>query len=142
MIVLDTNVVSALMRKDPDGAVIAWIDAQPAESMWITSVTVFELHLGVNLLAAGRRRRNIEAALARVLEDDLQNRILDFDSIAAICAARIASERQRMGRPVDFRDTQIAGIAVARRASLATRNVRHFEDLVDLTIVDPWSDRR
>lgn len=138
MIVLDTNVLSALMRKEPEPAVVRWLDNQPSESIWITSITLFEARFGLELLPKGRRRQSLERALAQLLEEDLENRILDFDTAAAAEAAMLAAQRQRSGRPVDMRDTQIAGIALARRATLATRNVRHFEDL-KITVVDPWS---
>lgn len=137
MIILDTNVLSALMQKDPAAAVVAWVDRQPAESVWITSITLFESRLGLALLPAGRRRQTLQEAFARLLEEDLENRVLDFDSAAATEAAALAAERRRTGRPVDMRDTQIAGIALARRATLATRNVRHFADL-KVPVVDPW----
>jgi hypothetical protein len=140
MIVLDTTVLSALMREVPDAPVVAWLDRQPAESVWITSITLFESRLGLALLPGGRRRRTLEAAFDRLLEEDLENRVLDFDAAAATEAATLAAARQRSGRPVDVRDTQIAGIALARRATLATRNVRHFADL-RLPVVDPWSTR-
>ena len=138
MIILDTNVLSALMRTLPDARVVAWLDHQPAESVWITSITLFEARLGLALLPSGRRRRTLEAAFARLLQEDLENRVLDFDSAAATEAASLAAARQKTGRPVDLRDTQIAGIALARRATLATRNVRHFGDL-KISIVDPWA---
>ena len=137
MIILDTNVLSALMRTAPEAPVVAWLDRQPAESVWITSITLFEACLGLALLPAGRRRQTLEAAFARLLKEDLENRVLDFDSAAATEAASLAAERQKAGRPVDMRDTQIAGIALARRAMLATRNVRHFRDL-NVPVVDPW----
>jgi predicted nucleic acid-binding protein len=139
VIILDTNVLSALMRKTPEALVVAWLDRQPAESVWITSITLFEARLGLGLLPAGRRRQTMEAAFSRLLKEDLENRVLDFDSAAAAEAASLAAERQKAGRPVDMRDTQIAGIALARRATLATRNVRHFADL-KIPIVDPWAD--
>jgi toxin FitB len=138
MIILDTNVLSALMRTVPDAHVVAWLDRQPAESVWMTSITLFEAYLGLALLPSGRRRRTLEAAFARLLQEDLENRVLDFDSAAATEAASLAAARQKNGRPVDLRDTQIAGIALARRATLATRNVRHFLDL-RILIVDPWA---
>ena len=138
MIILDTNVLSVLMRKVPEGAVVAWLDRQPAESVWITSITLFETRLGLALLPSGRRRQTLEAAFTRLLIEDLENRILDFDAAAATEAASLAAARQKNGRPVDMRDTQIAGIALARRATLATRNVRHFADL-NILIVDPWA---
>ena len=137
MIILDTNVLSALMRTKPEAAVVAWLDRQPAESVWITSITLFEARLGLALLPSGRRRQTLEAAFARLLLEDLESRVLDFDSAAAIEAAVLASERQKNGRSVDMRDTQIAGIALARRATIATQNIRHFADL-KISIVNPW----
>ena len=138
MIILDTNVLSALMRKAPEAQVVAWLDSQPAESVWITSITLFESRLGLALLPKGRRRQALDAAFDRLLKEDLENRVLDFDSAAAAEAASLAAERQKAGRTVDMRDTQIAGIALARHAALATRNVRHFQDL-KVPVVDPWA---
>ena len=137
MIVLDTNVLSALMRQEPEAPVVAWLDRQPAESIWITSITLFEARLGLALLPKGRRRNSLEAAFSQLLQEDLEKRVLDFDSAAATAAASLAAEWQRAGRPVDMRDTQIAGIALARRATLATRNLRHFQDL-NVPVVNPW----
>lgn len=137
MIVLDTDVLSELMRRTPEARVVDWLDRQPADSIWISSVTLFEIRLGLARLPSGRRRQALEASFARLVDEDLQNRILDFDRAAAVEAAMLAAERQRAGRPVDLRDTQIAGIALARRATLAMRNLRHFQDL-DVPVVDPW----
>jgi predicted nucleic acid-binding protein len=138
VILLDTNVVSALMHRDPDPIVVAWLDGVPAESVWTTSITVFEVRFGLELLAAGRRRRALEAAFAKALEEDFENRVLSFDAPAAQFAAHIAAQQRRSGRLVEIRDVQIAGIAAARKATLATRNLRHFDGL-DLKLVDPWS---
>ncbi len=138
MILLDTNVLSALMQTRPDRTVVAWLDSQAPESIWTTSVTVFELRCGIELLPASRRRRALEAAFDVMLRDDLGGRIAVFDSEAAEEAAKLAARRQRRGRPVDLRDTQIAGIALARRAALATRNPRHFDGL-DVSVVSPWA---
>ncbi|MBA2260706.1 MAG: type II toxin-antitoxin system VapC family toxin [Acidobacteria bacterium] len=138
MIILDTNVLSALMRSVPEQPVVTWLDRQPADSMWTTSITLFEIRFGLALLPGGRRRRTLQASFDAVLKEDLDNRILDFDDAAAAEAALLAAERQTAGRVVDLRDTQIAGIALARRATLATRNVRHFEGLGAL-LVDPWA---
>ncbi len=138
MIVLDTNVLSALMRTEPEAKVVAWLDRQPTESIWITSVTLFETRLGLALLPSGRRRRALESAFSRLLDEDLENRVLDFDAAAATESASLAAARQKIGRPVDVRDTLIAGIVLARRATLATRNRRHFADL-KVPVVDPWS---
>lgn len=125
------------MREVPDVSVVGWLDRQPAESIWITSITVFEARLGIALLPKGKRQRALETAFNRLLEDDLESRVLDFDRFAATEAAALAAARQKTGRPVDMRDTQIAGIALARRAVLATRNVRHFADL-KIRVIDPW----
>ncbi len=137
MIVLDTNVLSALMQEQPEATVIAWLDRQPAESIWTTSITVFESRLGLALLPKGRRRQRLEASFDRLLEEDLEHRVLAFDTFAAVETARLAAQRQIAGRPVDMRDTQIAGIALARRATVATRNHRHFDGLA-VPVVNPW----
>ena len=139
MIILDTNVLAALMRDRPEAAVVQWLDHQPAESVWITSITLSEVRLGIALLPKGRRQRNLETALDRLVAVDLDNRVLDFDSAAATEAATLAAARQKAGRPVDLRDTQIAGIALARRGALATRNVKHFQGL-KVSVIDPWGD--
>jgi predicted nucleic acid-binding protein len=99
---------------------------------------LFETRFGLALLPSGRRRQALESAFAHLLKEDLENRILDFDSAAATAATSLAATRQKSGRSVDLRDTQIAGIALARHATLATRNVRHFSDL-KISIVDPWT---
>lgn len=137
MIVLDTNVLSALMRTNPEPVVVEWLDRQPADSVWLTSITVFEARFGLALLPKGSRRSRLERAFDRVLTDDLSSRVLTFDELAAVTAAQLAAERQRAGRSVDLRDTLIAGIAQSRRATIATRNTRHFEGL-DVPVVNPW----
>jgi hypothetical protein len=138
VILLDTNVVSALMRRDPEPVVVTWLDEQPAESIWTTSVTVFEVQTGLELLQPSRRRQQLEDAFAQLLADELQGRVQSFDQPAALAAGRIAAERQRAGRTLEIRDVQIAGITAVRKATLATRNVRHFESL-GIDLVNPWS---
>lgn len=137
MIVLDTNVLSALMRRTPERQVVAWLDRQAPESVWITSITLFEARYGLALLPKGRRRQSLEVAFEQMMAEDLKGRVLDFDRPAAEAAADLAAERQRNGKPVDMRDTQIAGIVLARQARLATRNVRHFLDL-SVEVMNPW----
>lgn len=137
MIILDTNILSALMRAAPERVVVAWLDQQPADSVWITSVTLFEVRLGLALLTAGKRRRALENAFERLLHEELEGRVLDFDTAAAAEAAALAAGRQKAGRTTDMRDTCIAGIAIARRGTLATRNARHFKDL-KVPVVDPY----
>lgn len=138
MIILDTNVVSALMRTEPDPVVVAWLDGLPSESIWTTSVTVFEIRLGLEILEPGRRRRHLEEAFTKAIEEDFEGRVLPLDQSAAEAAGRIAAERRRAGRTVEIRDVQIAGIVHARKATLATRNRRHFEGC-GLVLIDPWS---
>lgn len=138
MILLDTNVLSALMQREPERRIVRWLDGLPPESVWTTSVTVFEVRLGLEILATGRRRRRLEAAFTRALEDDFEDRVAVFDRPAAEAAGRLAAQRRQAGRPVEIRDVQIAGIAEARKATLATRNLKHFEGL-GLDLIDPWS---
>lgn len=138
MIVLDTNVLSAAMRRDIDPTVIDWLDAQPPLSVWTTSVNVFEIRLGIEILPTGRKRRMLEEAFSRAITEDFGDRILPFDRLAADAAALIASSQRKAGRIVEIRDVQIAGIAAARKATLATRNVRHFEG-AGIHLINPWS---
>ena len=138
MILLDTNVISALMRSAPEPAVVAWLDSQPPESIWLTSITVFEVRFGLEILASGRRRRSLEEAFDKALQEDFEGRVIPFDEIAAHWAGRIAAKQRRLGRGIEIRDVQIAGIATARKAAIATRNIRHFAGL-GLELIDPWS---
>jgi predicted nucleic acid-binding protein len=117
--------------------VVEWLDRQPADSVWLTSITVFEARFGLALLPKERRRNGLERAFDRALTEDLSSRVLTLDEMAAVAAAQIAADRQRADRIVVLRDTLIAGIAQARRATIATRNTRHFEGL-DVPVVDPW----
>ncbi len=136
MIILDTNVLSALMRDEPDPAVVTWLDAQPTESIWTTAITVFEVRTGLALLDPSRRRQRLESAFEQLLAGDLDGRVLAFDTAAA--SGTLVAQRQRAGRSMEIRDAQIAGISIARKATLATRNVRHFKDL-GVRLVDPWA---
>lgn len=138
MILLDTNVLSALMRREADPVVIAWLDAQPPESVWTTTITVFEIRFGLEILTKGRKRRALEEAFAKALEEDFDGRVLPFDQTAANAAARIAARQRDAGRPVEIRDVQIAGIVMARKATLATRNTRHFEG-TGISLIAPWA---
>jgi len=138
MILLDTCVISALMRPQDNRPVVAWLDRQSSVSIWTTAVTVLEIRFGLLTMPEGRRRSKFEQAFDELLQQDLEGRIAAFDLAAAEAAATLAAERQRKGRPIDVRDTQIAGVALARRAAIATRNAKHFDDL-SIPIVDPWA---
>jgi predicted nucleic acid-binding protein len=137
VIVLDTNVISVFMKPEADAQAASWLDTQPRESLWTTAVTVFEIRQGLEILALSRRRQSLEDAFTRALEEAFVGRILPFDEAAAQAAGRLGAERRRIGRSVEVRDLQIAGIAVARKAKLATRNTRHFEGL-GVELIDPW----
>ena len=136
MIVLDTNVLSALMQSTPDPGITAWLDELPIADVWTTTIALFEIRFGIEILADGRRRRAIDRAFGSALRDDLEGRVLPFDERAASLAASFAASRRRAGRPVEMRDMQIAGIVAARRAKLATRNGRDFADL-GLKLIEP-----
>ena len=138
MIVLDTNAVSGPMRVDTDAAVVARLDGQPTESVWTTSVRVFEVRHGIVALAPGRRRRALERAFDEVLDRVPSGRVLDFDRAAAFETARIAIDMKARGHGIDVRDLQIAATASARRATLVTRNARHFVE-TGIALVDPWT---
>jgi hypothetical protein len=106
--------------------------------MWTTSISVYELRFGIELLAVGRRRQLLEEALTKALEEDFDGRVIPFDVAAADAAGRIGATRRQLGRTIEVRDVQIAGIAIAREAKLATRNIRHFEDL-GIDLINPWA---
>jgi toxin FitB len=137
VILLDTNVVSELMRPAPAPEVENWLGAQPAAFLFISAVTEAELRFGVALLPAGARRERLAEAMEDMLAADFAGRILPFDSAAASSYARIASDRRRAGRPIGQFDTQIAAIARARNAALATRNVGDF-DGCGIRLINPW----
>lgn len=138
MIVLDTGVISALMRPHRSVEIRSWLDRQPPETLWTTTVSVYEILAGLGMLPEGRRRRMLEDALTVNIDGALGGRILPFDLEAAKHAAAILAQRLRRGISKETRDTQIAGIVAARNAVFATRNVKDFDDL-DIGLVDPWA---
>jgi hypothetical protein len=137
MMLVDTNVLSAIMRTAVEPAVERWFDAQSPESVWTTTITVLEIRFGLALLAPGRRRDRLHDAFDIAIDDILGGRVLPFDRTAAETAAALAAKQRQIGRPVEIRDVEIAGIAAAHKATLATRNTRHFENL-GIVLVDPW----
>jgi predicted nucleic acid-binding protein len=137
MIVLDTNVLSALMTPKLNPEPVAWLDRQPAAFIWTTAVSIFESRAGIRLLPAGKRRDGLDTALDALVSQILADRILPFDHAAAEAAATIAGSRIRKGINIGARDTQIAGIVVSRGASLATRNLKDFGDL-KIGLLNPW----
>lgn len=138
MIVLDTNVISELMRQQPAVAVTDWINRQPPDSVWTTTVSVFEVFFGIEVHPDGKRQQALRSAFEQALRDVFRNRILSFDFAAAAEAARIARRRKQAGQPSEIRDLQIAGIAAANNATLATRNTTDFDES-GAVAVNPWS---
>ena len=138
MVILDTNVLSELMQQRANPLVRQWLDRQAELSVWTTSITIFEIRYGMELLPRSRRRASLESEFERLIEDDIQGRIVPFDAQAATVAAGLMAQRQRTGRSGDLRDDMIAGIVIASHATLATRNMRHFDDL-SVPVVDPWA---
>ena len=137
MILLDTNVLSALMQREPDPQVVEWLDTQVPQDIWITTITVFEVRYGLNVLAEGLKRDMLLQRFEELVAQDLAERVVGLDRRAAQASAQLAARRKARGRPVDIRDTFIAGIASAQGAMLATRNTRHFDDLTT-PVVNPW----
>lgn len=138
MIILDTNVMAQLMRNPPDEEVIAWANNQPARDLWLNAVSVYETRFGLARMPEGARRQKLEAEFEALLRDDFAGRILNLDRAAAEAAGRLAATCMRQGRPMEVRDAMIGGIALAHRAVLATRNLRHFR-IGGITVLDPWS---
>ena len=139
MIVLDTNVVSELMKPGPSAAVLAWVGSRDRLELHTTSVTQAEILDGVLQLPAGRRRRAVEGAAGAMFDVDFAGRILPFDSRAARPYAEVVAERRRRGRPISQFDAQIAAVARASDATLATRNIKDFEHC-GIRVVNPWAE--
>ncbi|HEX8666678.1 MAG TPA: type II toxin-antitoxin system VapC family toxin [Beijerinckiaceae bacterium] len=137
MIVLDTNILSGMMSGRSDRKLWAWLDRIPGRSAWITTITVYEVRRGIELLPAGQRRKALEEAFRFALSEDLEGHVLPLDEAGARESAILSVQRQKAGRPGELRDTLIAGIAISRGATIATRNLRHFQDL-PVDVVDPW----
>jgi predicted nucleic acid-binding protein len=138
MIVLDTNVLSELMRPSPSTKVDAWASDQASSNLYTTAVTQAEILHGVMLMPAGKRREAIQAAAERMFAEDFADRVLSFDSQAAAMYAEIATARRRSGKPISQFDAQIAAIVRSHGARLATRNVEDF-GACGIKIVNPWA---
>ncbi len=136
MILLDTNVLSELMRPAPDPAVEQWLAAQPDASVFISAITEAELRYGAALLPSGKRSAALTAEIEGMLEEDFGGRILPFDSLAAQAFATLAAERRQAGKPISQADAQIAAVARSRGASLATRNAPDFQDC-GIEVINP-----
>lgn len=136
-VLLDTNVLSELLRVQPDPAVLAWFAAQDQGQLFVSAVTQAEMLLGAHLLPAGKRRAQLRHALDALFRDDFAGRVLPFDAAAAASYAPVVTARRRAGRPIAQFDAQIAAIATARGAALATRNTADFEGC-GVELHNPW----
>lgn len=136
--ILDTNVLSELLRAEPSPAVLAWFAAQAPEGLFVSAVTQAEMMLGARLLPAGKRRAALEQALSAMFDEDFSGRILPFDSQAVPAYVDIVAERRSIGRPISQFDAQIAAIARRAGAKLATRNTADFERC-GVVSFDPWA---
>lgn len=140
MILLDTSVISELMRAEPAQAVLNWFSQHDAADLFISAVTEAELRTGVAYLPEGQRRDRLKLAVDAMIDQDFQGRILPFDTIAARPYAEIAAQRRAAGRPIAEADCQIASIARVTDAPLATRNVKDF-DGCGVCVINPWNDQ-
>jgi predicted nucleic acid-binding protein len=138
MIILDTNVVSEMIRPAPSERVIQWISSQPALLLYTTSITQAEMLYGMESLTKGKRRKALEAALDGMFAEDFRDRVLGFDSGYTKYYAEIGATRKALGRPISQFDAQIAAIARSRKAVLATRNSADFADC-GIKLADPWT---
>jgi toxin FitB len=140
VIILDTNVLSELSRRDPSDRVLSWLDSQPFGETATTAVTAAELLYGVARLPDGRRKASLAEAVQQILDEDMAGRIEPFDAVAAGHYAVVVSGRERAGRPISVADAQIAAICRKLRAVLATRNTGDFEG-TGVQLTDPWMAR-
>lgn len=139
MIVLDTNVLSELLRPAPDARVLAWLAAQPWAGLFTTTVVRAEIFYGVRILPDGARKLALLDATRAIFDEDFAGQVLSFDNDAADAYAEIAASRRGAGKPISQFDALIAAIARSRGASLATRNVKDFADC-GVDVIDPWRE--
>lgn len=139
MIVLDSNVVSELMKGTPATQVVNWAAQESRPGFFTTTVTMAEVLSGIQLLPKGRRRAQLETEARSLFEQDFEDRVLSFDIDAAKVYPSIVAGRRKAGRPIAPFDAQIASIALSRGAMLATRNTADFE-LCGVDLVNPWAD--
>ena len=137
MIILDTNILSALMLSNPDPKVISWMDQINDELLWTTSISVYEINYGIELLPEGKKKNLLTGNFEEMLKVDYRNRIIEFETNAALAASEFAAFKKKIGINCDIRDLQIAGIAIARGAYIATRNTKDF-DFEGLEVINPF----
>ena len=135
---IDTNVLSELMRENPAPQVLAWFASQNPNRLKTTTITHAEIQAGIALLPAGKRCEAMTQAAAQIFEEDFSGRCIDYGSQAVRHYASVRAQRQRAGRPIDTADAQIAAIALSQKLTLVTRNTKDFEGIDGLQIINPW----
>jgi predicted nucleic acid-binding protein len=138
VLILDTNVVSEVLRPEPNETVVAWFESQPRHQLFTTAITQAEIYYGINLLPKGSRRQKLLAVAQLIFEEDLENRVLPFSREAASHYAELATTRRSLGRPISQFDGMIAAVALLHGAHIATRNTADFDDC-GILVVNPWS---
>jgi predicted nucleic acid-binding protein len=138
MIILDTNVISERFRPAPDERVKQWLRSVAQADIAVTSITVAELRIGAADIDQGRKRAELESKIDRLVHEELRDRIESFDLAAADAIPRVIGERNRLGRPITMEDAMIAAICLTRRAVLATRNTKDFDE-IGITLINPWA---
>jgi predicted nucleic acid-binding protein len=139
MLMLDTNMLSEIMRSEPEQKVVDWIVRQPSDELFTAAVCQAEILSGLAVMPSGRRRAELEEAARSMFADDFDGRVLPFDAEAASAYAEVFAARRKAGRPSGTIDLMLAAIARARGASVVTRNVADFEG-VGVPIVNPWDE--
>jgi hypothetical protein len=139
MIILDTNVVSELMRAEPDEHVLAWTMKHDLKEVYLTAIAEAEIRYGLAAKAEGRRHRELEIAVERLIDSEFSGRILPFDSRAAKHFAEVVFSRRSLGLPIELPDAQMAAICLVQGAPIATRDIGGFQQ-TGVTIINPWTD--
>ncbi len=139
MILLDTNVLSELMKPAPDKQVVSWLDKQSEWNLWTSSITLAEIFLGISLLNDGKKKTMLFELAQQMFDEDFKGRCLPFDDQAAVEYAVIVAKRTKIGRPVSVEDAQIASISKTANLVLATRNIKDFDEIDGLRLINPWN---
>ncbi len=138
MYLLDTNVLSELMRATPSQAVLDWVNSQKAPDLFICTITRAEIELGIALLPAGKRRTNLATQARAMFDEDFAGRCLPFDEKGASLYAALVAARTRLGLPISVEDAQIAAVGLGSLKTLVTRNTADFENIKGLNLLNPW----
>lgn len=139
MIILDTNVISALMKPKPEPLIMKWVNKYDLEYLWLTSITVMEIQYGIELLPEGKKREALHKSFHKMLLQKFQGHIIEFDESAAIITGELLAKSKKTGFHIDVRDLQIAGIARMTGADLATRNTKDFKN-TNVNLINPWEN--